>query len=249
MGKLTVVFFVLALLIELLITAPASLLDWGLQYGSSGRMFLANASGTVWQGTATPALRTKDGRAITLPFLRWKIVAQSLLSGKIHAILQWDDQSNAAATEAIISAKKIELNHLQLQLPARVLEEASVMLKPAQFRGQLQIQSDHVEIQDRSMLGIVMVDWRQASSAISTIAPLGEYHLTLNGAADRINIGLTTTSGILVLEGEGNLPKGSGLEFHCRAHASTGNYDKLAELLHHIGPEVSPGVYGFNLTP
>lgn len=249
MNKRIVALFALAYLLTLLITVPASLLGKCLQYASQGHLLLANASGTVWDGSATPALRTQDGRLVALPFLRWEIAVPSLFTGKIQARLQWADQPPASATDAVISFKQIELHHVLLQLPAQLLEEASPMLKPAQFRGQLQIQGDRLVFSNRGMDGSAIIDWRQASSALSAIAPLGDYRLALNGAGDRIHTWLTTTSGILLLEGEGNWLTGRGLEFHGKAQASAGNYDNLTELLHQLGPEISPGVHGFNLTP
>lgn len=249
MGKRTFALFVLAYLVTLLITAPASLLDKCLQYASQGRLVLANTSGTVWNGSATPALRTQDGHLIALPFLRWDIAVPSLFTGKIQARLQWDDQPPASATEAIISYNQIELRHALLQLPARVLDEASPMLKPARFRGQLQIQGEHLIFSKRGIDGAATADWQQASSALSSLAPLGNYRLAVNAAGDRINIGLSTTSGILLLEGQGNWLAARGLEFHGKAQASAGNYDNLTELLHHLGPEISPGVHGFNIAP
>ncbi len=249
MGKRTFVVFALAFLLTLLISAPASFLDLGLQHATQGRVLLANATGTVWNGSATPALRTQDGRFITLPFLHWEIALPSLFTGKIQARLLWNDQSPASATEAVISLNQVELHHALFQLPARALAEASPLLKPAQFRGQLQIQGDHIVFSNRGMEGIASVDWRQASSALSAIAPLGDYHLALNGSGNSIHIGLTTTSGILVLEGDGNWLAGHGLEFHGKARASAGNNDNLSELLHNLGPELSPGVHSFNLIP
>lgn len=249
MSKSIIALFTFVYLLTLLITAPASLLDNGLQYATQGRLQLANASGTVWDGSATPAMRTQDDRLFALPFLHWKIAVPSLFTGKVQVLLQWDDQPPASATEAIISFKQIELHHVQLQLPARVLDETSPMLKPAQFRGQLLIQSDHLVFSSRGMEGTAVADWRQASSALSSISPLGDYRLALNGAGERIHIGLTTNSGVLLLEGDGNWLAGRGLEFHGKAQASPGNHDNLNELLHHLGPEISPEVHGFNLVP
>lgn len=249
MGKRAFALFAFAYLITLLITAPASLLDRCLQYASQGRLLLANASGTIWNGSAALALRTQDGRPIGLPFLHWEIAVPSLFAGKIRARLQWDGQPPASATEAIFSFNRIELHHALLQLPAQVLDEASPVLKPARFRGQIQIQCDRLVFSGGGMEGNAVIDWRQASSALSSIAPLGSYRLALNGTGDRINIGLTTASGILLLDGEGNWSPGRGLEFHGKAQASAGNYDNLTELLHHFGAEVSPRVHGFTLTP
>ncbi len=249
MGRHTVVFFICAYLITLLITAPASLLDRYMQHISQGRLVLANASGTIWHGSATPALRLQEGRLIALHALRWDVAALSPLTGKIKARLQWNDLSDASPMEIVISFDQIELHHALFLFPARMLSEISPILKPSQLRGQLQLQSEQLIFSRHGVDGSAIIDWQQASSALGSIDPLGNYRLTLNGTGERINIGLSTTSGALLLEGQGGWSAARGLEFHGKAHASPGNHDNLSELLHHIGPEISPQVYAFNLMP
>ena len=249
MGGYAVVFFIFAYLITLLITVPASLLDSYLQYASQGRLVLANASGTIWSGSATPALRPKEGRLIALHALNCDVDALSLLTGKIKARLQWNDLPTASAMEAAISFNRIELQHVFFLLPARILSEVSPILKPSQLHGQLQLHSEQLILSKYGVDGAAVVDWEQAGSALSSIEPLGNYRLTLNGTGGRINIGLSTISGVLLLERQGNWSAPQGLEFHGKAHASPGNYGNLTELLHHLGPEVSPEMHAFSLTP
>ena len=248
-GKRALALFVLAYLLTLLITAPASMLDRGVQYMTDGRLLLANASGTVWQGGATPALRGRTGSFIALEPLHWDVAVLPLFTAKIKTRLQWDDLPPASAMETIISFKQIELQQALLLLPAQVLEEISPMLKPAQFRGQLQIQSDRLILSKLGIEGTAVVDWQQASSALSSVAPLGNYRLTLNGAGDSINIALATTSGVLLLEGRGNWSAARGLEFNGKARAAAGKHDSLAELLSHLGPQETLGVHTLTLTP
>lgn len=247
MGSRTFALFTCAFLLALLVNTPASLLDKILQSASQGRVVLANTSGTIWKGSATPALRTQAKQYIALQPLHWNIDLLSPLSGSIKIRLQWNDQPAASAMDATFFPGGIELRHVRLPLPAQALSEISPMLNTAQFRGQLQIQSDQVTFSSHGMKGTAVIDWQQASSALSSIDPLGNYRLVLNGAGDRIHIVLTTSSGMLLLEGQGAWLSGQGLEFHGKAQASSENHDNLAELLHHLGPEVSPGVHGFSL--
>jgi general secretion pathway protein N len=249
MSKRIVFIFALSFLLTLFVTAPAAILDWSLQRASQGKILLANANGTIWNGSAIPALRTSENRFVTLPFLHWEISLQSIFSGKILIRLLWDNQQSSQATEALLSFNQLELRHTLLRLPARVLEEVSPILKAAQFRGELQIESSSLVFSKRGMEGTALVDWRQASSALSPVAPLGDYHLELVGTGERLNIALTTHSGMLFLEGEGNWLASRGLEFHGKAHATSGNNNNLADLLSHLGPEISPGVHDFNLIP
>lgn len=248
-GRRVAALFVFVFLLALLATAPASLLDRCLQYASQGRMVLANASGTVWNGTATPALRPQNGYFFALQPLRWEIAVLPLFGGTIKVRLHWGTLPSAPAMDALASFNQAELHHVQLVLPARIIEEMSPMLKPAQFRGQLQMQSEKIVFSGRGVDGSATVDWQQAGSALSSVDPLGNYRLALNGTGERIQIGLSTISGKLLLEGQGNWSVARGLEFRGRAQASPENRDALAELLRNLGPEESPGVHGFNITP
>ena len=249
MRILAVGFFALVYLVALLIMAPASLFDELVRHYSQGRLVIANANGTMWKGTAVPGLRTRDGHLIATRTLRWDIDFLPLLKGVLRARLQWNDSAPAAATELLVSGGQVELNHALIPLPAALLNEVSPILKPAEFRGQLKIQSNHLVLSRRGMEGIAIVDWQHAGSALSSIDPLGNYRLTLNGAGNVVSVDLSTTSGILVLEGQGKWSGSSGLEFRGKARASSGNEERLNELLHNLGPELSPGVATFNLTP
>lgn len=248
MGKrAAVLLFVLTYLIVLCATAPAALLDAALRRASGDRLALANADGTVWNGSALLSLRLQEGRLQPLQPLHWRIFATSLLTGKIRAQLSGDDA--APATEATLSLGGLELRHAQFQLPALVLDETSPILRPARFRGRLDIHADRLSVSPGGLDGSVTIDWRQASSALSRIAPLGNYRLTLDGAGTSIRVGLATVSGMLLLDGQGSWRAGRGLEFHGNARAAAGNEDSLTELLHHLGPETAPGVHSFNLMP
>lgn len=248
-GKRVLVLFFITFLLTLLITAPAALLDKWLQSVTNGRLLLANSSGTLWHGAATPAARQQHGELIVLHPMHWDIAIAPLFTGKIKARVQWDDLPPSAAMQATIAFGQLELQNVLFRLPAQVLEEISPILKPAQFRGQFQVQSDNLAYSGNGLNGNAVVDWNQASSALSSVVPLGNYRLTLAAAENRIRVNLTTTSGALLLQGQGNLSTNQGLEFQGTAQAAEGKYDRLKALLHHLGPEVTSGVHSFRLTP
>ncbi|TXT21052.1 MAG: proteinral secretion pathway protein N [Gallionellaceae bacterium] len=241
--------FVFTFLLALLITAPASLLDHYLQNATGGRLVLSNAGGTIWSGSATPALRPQTGYALALQPLRWEVAMRPLLGGKIAVRLQWDVSPAAPPMSAVVSFDRAELHQARLLLPARIIEEASPALKPARLHGQLQIQGEKIALSKNGIEGGVTVDWLRAGSAFSSVDPLGDYRLTLSGAGDHVRIGLATISGKLLLEGQGSWSVARGLEFRGRAQASPENREALAELLRNLGPEEAPGIHGFNLTP
>ena len=248
-NKRTLLIFAFAFIITLIITAPATLLQGWMQHASQGQLVLANTSGTVWHGSATPALPQREVGFIALGRLHWDVALLPLFSGKLKIILRWDDVPQTTAMEAILSSNGLELNHAQLALPAAALGEISPLLQPVQLQGQIQIQSEHLLVSSQGIEGVANADWINAGSALSAVNPLGKYHLTFTGAGERLHIALATTSGALVMDGQGDWSQARGLEFHGKARAAEGKQDSLAELLAHLGPEQTAGVHTLTLTP
>ena len=159
--------------------------------------------------------------------------------------------------QAIFSADQIELKHLQLTVPAAALSEISPQLRLAQLQGKIQIASEHLLLNSQSIIGTANADWLDAGSTLSPINPLGVYHLTLNGipgnnasgteTASGLNIALTTTSGALILKGNGDWSPAQGLSFHGTAQAAESHQASLGALLGYMGRQESPGVYTLTL--
>jgi general secretion pathway protein N len=248
-GKYTIFqLFIVTYLITLCALAPASLLDAALRHASDDKFALANATGTLWNGSALLTLKARDGIRQPLQSLHWRIAAGSLFTGKLRAQLNGDDASTSTA-EATLSFNGLELQHARFQLPALILDEAAPVLRPARFRGQFDFRTEQMTLSANGINGAAIVDWQHASSALSRIAPLGDYRLTLDGAGANVRIGLTTVSGVLLLDGQGNWQADRGLVFQGTARAAAGSEDHLAELLHHLGLEMTAGVHSFSLVP
>ncbi|MEQ1673826.1 MAG: type II secretion system protein N [Candidatus Nitrotoga sp.] len=266
-SKIPVTIFVFTLLITLIITAPATLLNSLATQATQGRLLLTNIHGSIWQGTATPVIIQKDNVLMPLQQLHWKIHVWPLWTGKLNISLWPDDVPQSSAMQAIFSADQIELKHLQLTIPAAALSEISPHLRLAQLQGKIQITSEHLLLSSRSITGTANADWLDAGSTLSPINPLGVYHLTLNGipgndvsgnnasgkdisgteTASGLNIALTTTSGALILKGNGNWSPAQGLKFHGTAQAAGSHQASLGALLGYMGRQESPGVYTLTL--
>jgi general secretion pathway protein N len=235
--------------VVLIVNAPASLLGPVLNYASNGRVDLANAKGTVWNGTASPILIQHNGGVISLVSLHWDISAFELLRFKIMAKLTWDTEQQVQPMNVIVSFDQIELQHTYFPLPAILLDEASDFLKPAVLRGQIILRGDSLLISKQGVLGTATADWLNASSLLSSISPLGDYHFIFSSTSSGLDIKLSTTSGALILAGQGRLFPKTGLEFSGTAQAAKGSEEALRELLSHLGPQLSPGISTFSLVP
>lgn len=249
MSKRTWILLLATYVIALAVNAPASMLSSLIAQASNGRMGLANARGTLWHGEANPVLHQHNGALIALSTLHWDISPGILLSGKLGVRLQWDDEAQTQPMEAIVSPGQVELSHAYLPLPAILLDEASDFLKPAALRGQIILKSESLRLTRQGIQGIATADWLNASSLLSSIAPLGNYHLTFSGSSAGIDITLNTASGALLLAGQGHLSPTAGLAFNGTAQAASGKEEPLRELLSHLGPQEHPGISTFTLVP
>ena len=117
------VLFTIAFMVTLAVTAPASLLARMVEAGSNGQFVLANAGGTVWHGSATPAIRQRTGNLVVLEKLHWDVAWLPLFSGKIITQLRWENVEQALPMVATISLSQIELRNAILPLQAAILGE------------------------------------------------------------------------------------------------------------------------------
>ena len=249
MNKKTWALLFFTFAIVMIVTAPASIISQVLNYSSNGKIALANTQGTIWRGSANPIWHQKNGGLITLSSLHWDISPFTLLTGKLSAQLNWDTEQAVSPMYVIVSANQIELQHTYIPLPAILLDEASDFLKPAVLRGQIILMSDSLIISREGLLGTATADWLNASSLLSSVSPLGDYHFTFSCTPASLDITLQTTSGALILAGQGRFTASSGLDFKGTAQAAKGNEAALHELLNNLGPEVSPGINSFSLVP
>ena len=241
------VLFTIAFMVTLAVTAPASLLARMVEAGSNGHFVLANAGGTVWHGSATPAIRQRTGNLVVLEKLHWDVAWLPLFTGKIITQLRWENVEQALPMVATISLSQIELRNAILPLQAAILGELTPMLQPVQLSGKMQIKSDLFTFAKSGINGNAIADWTNAGSVLSSVNPLGSSRINLAGAGERLDVTLNTTSGVLLLEGKGSFTRNQGLKFQATARAAAESKGSLDELLNNFGPESAPGVHAINL--
>jgi general secretion pathway protein N len=147
--------------------------------------------------------------------------------------------------ELTLSRDAIILNNLLLPLPAEVIGELSPYLKPAQFSGNLTIESRQLSYADNRLQGNATARWIQAGSAMSAVHPLGDYQIDIAAAQGSLRATLSTQRGALLLSGQGSWSPAQ--KFHFNGAARATDQAALSELLHHLGPETAPGIYQISL--
>ncbi len=222
---------VLAAALTVVVRAPAAWLgDW-LQ--SHGRLRLVDARGTLWNGSAMLGL--SDGRQITLVPGRvaWRLELGALVSGRVAARLAhpW----LAAPLSLSLGAGTTALSAGSAELPAAALAVLGAPFNTLRPGGALELRWSDFELRGGALAGELRVDWRAAQSALSTVAPLGDYRLSVRGEGDRARLRLDTLSGPLHLQGNGSLGAGR-LRFEGLASAEPQMRAALNGLLGVLGP-------------
>lgn len=242
-GKKLVALFIAAFAVTLALTAPASLLGALLSSQTHGAIELTSPEGTIWRGSAIPVFHAPHGNPVPLQQISWNVSPLPLFYGKIGLHVSEGRAPQAQATEIVAGFSGVELRHVSFEVPAAVLEAIHPLLQALHPGGQLQVSSDQLTIAGSSLQGSATAKWLSASSAISIVNPFGSYQINLNGTGGKVTLGLATLAGPLLLDGQGEWSYGKGLSIEAHAKASAENQEALAELLHHMGPEISPGTH------
>src|SRR5437867_410726 len=147
------------LAIALAIQAPATLLDQRVAVLTGGRLRIAHAEGTIWNGA---------GEAILLPSgvrwpLAWRMDGWPLLSGELRGSL-------ASGPEAVrrgafsVGHGDFELHDIALTLPAEAMLRPSDTPSPlALAGGSVELRVDELRKLGDTIKGHVVAAWRDAS--------------------------------------------------------------------------------------
>lgn len=228
LGTFWWVALALLTLLFLLLRLPASLLGSVLESQTAGQLKLAAAEGTIWQGSAQPVLQ---GNALA-ERLSWRWQPKVLLQGKLGYQLKLD-QGGALLN---IGLRSLELLDANLGLPAAPLLQLDARSKPYGLAGQLQLSTGRFLWKAGKPEGQLILDWRNAaSSLVPAVQPLGDYRATLSPAGEHWQMQLSTLSGPLQLNGQGNWDAKQGLQAEIGLKAANGSEGLLAPFLNQVG--------------
>jgi general secretion pathway protein N len=188
----------------LVITAPASLVDGRLDALSAGRLRLANASGTLWNGAGD--VRVLPGNA-GMP-VSWHIDAWPLLWGELRGTLSGSDDATPA-TSFIVSAREATVRNVALALPAStVLRAAGAPDSLAMAGGNVGLRISELTWRGDRIDGQLALRWDQATLQAALIGPrpspriaLGDVRFDGTGQGSAIAGTLTNTGGDVEISG------------------------------------------------
>jgi len=243
------------LLMGLVLFAPAAWLASAVASQTGQRLLLADATGTVWNGSARVVLTGGAGSrdASTLPgrlhwTLRPALGALSLRATQACCLVGSPQLrlrpgfSRVAMTLAADAPGAANAAGPQPvgRWPAAWLAGLGTPWNTLQLEGQLELAARDFQLEQvdgrLSFGGAAQLDLLGVSSRLATLRPLGDYRLGLASAPDGSNAGLTlvTRQGALQLSGTGQW-SAEAFRFRGEARAADGTEAALDNLLNIIG--------------
>jgi general secretion pathway protein N len=223
--------YLLAALVVLVITvmviAPAQWAASLIGSAMQGRVELAEARGTVWNGSAVLVLASGSdpgaARSSLPERLSWQLSPWSLLAGQIDLTLSHPSAlTQPLLIRAPIFGGSTSLGATTVRLPAALLVGLGAPWNTVRPGGILMLSWDRLQIEPGRIAGNFSAEWQQASSALTPVSPMGHYRLKTNGIWPGTQLELLTISGPLELKGSGTIPEGGRLRFTGRAQALAG---------------------------
>lgn len=231
---------VIGALVATLLFAPASWLAWLIELRTGGHVVLAQARGTVWNGSAQLVLAGGSGshEAVALPGrLSWQLrPGWRALAARIEAPC-----CTPQPVQLRISPRwggvQLALADGQSQWPAALLAGLGAPWNTVQAEGTLALSTQALSVEwiegRLALAGRAELQAQRMASRLSTLRPMGSYRITVTGGAAP-TLQLETLEGALQLSGTGEWV-GSRLHFNGVATAAPGREEALANLLNIIG--------------
>jgi general secretion pathway protein N len=227
----------LAALIASLVTAvafaPAAWLGDLLQARTPAR--LVHAQGTIWRGSALLAVSDGQQARLIPGRLYWEVAWRALAAGRIGIDVQ--HPALQPALRITTDGRSVDLTPGELHLSAAVLAALGAPFNTMRPGGALHATWSALRIARGQFGGRIQLDWEAAQSALSPVAPLGNYRLTTSGNGTGAEATLTTLKGPLLLEGQGRLENGR-LRFSGSASAQPEMSANLIGLIGVLGRRV-----------
>jgi len=235
-----------------LLQFPVSWVSSSLGEQTVCRVVLQEPMGTIWQGSAALGFSETNatGGGCKPPLaqterFQWKTSCQ-LKGLDCTTEIQFSALEKPQITQWGWG-RPFTLIGNEITLPTTILEGLGNPWSTLRPRGTLSarwtdlkwaLNAGNAESEEASSSGIIRIIITNLTSPISPVAPLGSYEIQANLAQNATSWVLSTSSGPLLLKGEGQIGRGpgsKGLQFTGEATAAPGAEDALVGLLSLLG--------------
>ncbi|HEX8955027.1 MAG TPA: type II secretion system protein N [Burkholderiaceae bacterium] len=222
-----------------LVFFPASWLTYKVEQETGGRLTLGDPQGTLWRGSAFIGVAPGKGDPVT-PLLpgrfSWRLSPMALF-GQVDMELE-NPESLSQPLKIVGTWSQWQVSGASVNLPADRLAGLGAPLNTIQPSGRMQFSWGPLLVAQHgatvAVNGSTSLELSDMSSRLSNIKPLGAYHVSIQWSGESAHLELKTTSGPMLLSGQGDLNNGQ-FHFSGQAEAEAGQEQKLAGLLNLLG--------------
>lgn len=172
---------------------------------------LADASGTLWRGSAWIALGNPGARRVLPQAVQWQWRWDAMALDISHPWLQGSLRARPGWNGISVPAQS-------LRVPASVLPALGAPWNTLKPQGMLEINWQALSLGAALPPGpVAELRWRNAGTALTSVTPVGTYVLKVQGGGKAgASLALTTENGLLNVTGQGSMG-GRGLSFQGQA--------------------------------
>ncbi len=203
MKALAIVLLIIAAVVVTAVAfLPASLVDGRIASATQGRLRLADAYGTVWNGRG---VLTDSAGTWRIP-LGWTISKTDLLRGTRAVALQPVDGASSPSGTVEVIDDGVRLRGLRVEIPAQALASALPMRPLPAFGGTVTLSASDLAWTDKAKAGTLQAQWRGARVATGDqAADLGTVDVTASAQDGRIAGKINNTGGDVRVDGTINV--------------------------------------------
>lgn len=238
-------------LVTVLLTAPASVVDWALARATLGRFRLADASGSIWRGQgrlvfvdiATEAMREERAPAergpaalagVVLPgTVSWTVKPWPLLLGRLEALASHESMARPVSIAG--TASRIDVSAGAMQLPSIAFARLGSPWNAVQPVSSFAANWQPLVVERGSLKGTLVLELRDVASALTPVRPLGAYRIDVQSSGDAARLRMSTLEGPLRLNGGGEWTARGGVRASIAAEADESERLRLQSLLGLLG--------------
>lgn len=237
---LTVVFYVSFLVAA----APASVLAWALAHSTNGAVWLEGVEGGFWNGRAAAMLVEQRVQPVRYERLAWKWHSASLATGEFAVQLSVDDPYLRGTGRLGFHFDGVRVSEAALRMPASSLAVYLPALRTGGLSGEVTLQSMGFTFGKDRYAGVATIEWRDATTTLSSVRPLGDYRAIVTGTGAHADFQVETIRGVLRLEGRGAwFAQEPPVVFRGTARGEEASKPELVTLLGQLGPDLGQGVH------
>ena len=225
---------------------PATWVGAQVQAALPGRIEVSDARGTLWHGQAHLSFAPSRNR-VSLDAVEWSFAPSRLFAGEVA----FDARARGGGLEAAAQVAKgvtaWSVRALKAEGDASGLAVIVPILGAWRPAGPIAISSPDVSIRGREARGSLDIEWRNASTALSDVRPLGSYSATWTADSGPGKIEVKTLRGPLRVTGTGTVSASSGFTFNGEARGEGEAAKSLEPLLDLFGPRRPDGARALEL--